>query len=149
MRWLGRGLSNIHRAASWFRPGPLVAEAVILLLIARLLIRFDPLRWWRASLGRVGPCPHLCGKRSNRQVVRAVIRATQRLPLEMICLPRAMAVQWMMRRRQPSALVFGTLPERGTANLRALHAWVEVDAEIIIGNDPTGTDARGLMLVQP
>jgi Transglutaminase-like superfamily len=127
---------------------------MILLLMARVLIHLVPLRWWRASLGRVGSAAHLGVEHGNRlptrQIVRAVIRATQRLPIEMVCLPRAMAVQWMMRRRgQASALVFGILPERGNGDLHALHAWVEVGTEIIIGDDPTRSYARGLALVQP
>lgn len=123
---------------------------MILLLVARLLIRFMPLRWWRGSLGRVSDTASSNSEYPNRRIVRAVNRATQRLPIDLVCLPRAMAVQWMLRRRgQPSALVFGILPERGTGDIHALHAWVEAGGVTIIGNDPTRNYARGLMLVQP
>lgn len=123
---------------------------MILLLIARVLISFVPLRRWRGSLGRIGGAGSTGDAHPYRQIVRAVLRATQRLPLEMVCLPRAMAVQWMLRRRgTPSALVFGIMPERGTGDIHALHAWVEVGAVTIIGEDPTRCYARGLTLVQP
>jgi Transglutaminase-like superfamily len=59
-------------------------------------------------------------------------------------------VQWMLRRRgAPSALVFGIMPDRGTGDIHALHAWVEAGGMVIIGDDPTRSYARGLTLVQP
>lgn len=122
-----------------------------LLLLARVLILLVPLRRWRGSLGRVAPAPS--GTSVNivhRRVVRAVLRATSWLPGDYVCLPRAMAVQWMLRRRgQSSALVFGVLPEHASGDMHALHAWVEVGGEVIVGADPTRTYARGLALVQP
>lgn len=124
---------------------------MLLLVWARVVITLVPLRRWRGTLGRVAPSPP--GTPINmvhRRVVRAVLRATSWLPGDYVCLPRAMAVQWMLRRRgQASALVFGVLPEHASGDLHALHAWVEVGDEVIIGADPTRTYARGLALVQP
>lgn len=124
---------------------------MILLLLARLLILFVPLRRWRSSLGRVAPSPAGTSvSLIHNRVARAVLRATSWLPGDYVCLPRAMAVQWMLRRRgQPSALVFGVLPEHASGDLHALHAWVEVGDVVIMGADPTRTYARGLALVQP
>jgi hypothetical protein len=124
---------------------------MVLLLLARVLITLVPLRRWRGTLGRVAASPS--GSPTtivHRRVARAVLRATSWLPGDYVCLPRAMAVQWMLRRRgQPSALVFGVLPEHATGDLHALHAWVEVGHEVIMGADPTRSYARGLALVQP
>jgi hypothetical protein len=83
-------------------------------------------------------------------IAQAVIRGAQHLPVEVVCLPRAMAVQWMLRRRRrPSALVFGILPQLDSGDIHALHAWVEAGTTIIIGDDPTRSYARGLTLAQP
>lgn len=124
---------------------------MLLLVFARVLITLVPLRRWRGSLGRVAAAPQAVPiSLVHRRVVRAVLRATGWLPGDYVCLPRAMAVQWMLRRRgQPSALVFGVLPEHASGDMHALHAWVEVGNEVIIGADPTRTYARGLELVQP
>lgn len=85
-----------------------------------------------------------------RRVGAAVMRAAERLPGTYVCLPRAMAVQWMLRRRgRPSTLVLGIQPEYASGDLHALHAWVEAGDQVIIGSDPTRTYARGLTLVQP
>jgi hypothetical protein len=129
-----------------------VAEAVVLLLMAVLLIRLAPLRSWRNSLGRIAPAPpdHAVTT-AHRRIARAVVRATEWLPGEYVCLPRAMAVQWMLRRRGlPSALVFGVV-QGGLASgdIHALHAWVETGTTVLIGNDPSRSFARGLTLVQP
>ena len=83
-------------------------------------------------------------------LTRAVERAAARLPGDTVCLPRAMALQWMLRRRgHASALVFGVQSERREGDIHALHAWVEVGGRTVIGADPERTFARGLVLVQP
>ncbi len=107
----------------------------MLLILAKALIHHVPLRWWRISLGRVGG---LCSDMSDRvrvvRVTNAVIRATQRLSGDYVCLPRAMAVQWMLGRRgQSSALVFGVLPGEARGDIHALHAWVECGGQVVIG----------------
>jgi hypothetical protein len=144
-------LSNTPDAQGWLRPRLRVAEAMVLLVLARLLIVAVPLRRWRGTLGRVAPAPE--GTQItvvHRRVAGAVKRAGAWLPGDFVCLPRAMAGQWMLRRRgQPSALVFGVLPEHASGDEHALHAWVETGDAVLIGADPTRTYARGLTLVQP
>lgn len=125
---------------------------MILLVIAVGLIRLVRLRHWRPSLGRMAPSPQdLAVTTAHRRVARAVWRASSWLPGEYVCLPRAMAVQWMLRRRGlPSALVFGVVQGGlGSGDLHALHAWVEAGPAVLIGEDPTRSYARGLTLVQP
>jgi hypothetical protein len=146
--------------AERFRWWVLVAEASYLLIVARALIAFAPLRWWRASLGRVAQnAPEAGGDQARpNHIARAVNRAAARLPLTMVCLPRAMVVQWMLGRRGlHSVLVFGILPEADRSGqggaFDPLHAWVEAGGHIIIGEDGSGGDGnaayrRGLMLVQ-
>jgi Transglutaminase-like superfamily len=149
MIWQRRVLSFLPDV---LRPRARVAEAMILLIGARLLVRFVPMRHWRGSLGRVGggDITSVAPARDDRRAIRAIIRVTQRLPIEMPCLPRAMAAQWMLARRgTPSALVFGILPEQARGDIHALHAWVEVGGQIVIGNDPGRAYHRCLVLVQP
>lgn len=133
-----------------------VAEAMLLLLAARLLIAYVPMRWWRGSLGRVAAGQKLATDAGNKPpriaalVVAAVQRAAQRLPLEMLCLPRAMAVQWMLRRRRcPSILVFGIGGEAPQRKRYDLHAWVETHGMTVIGADLERTYHRGLCIEQP
>ena len=145
-------MSSTPDAPGWLKPRARVAEAMVLLVIALLLVRLAPMRWWRRSLGRMAPSAASGSSTiAHRRIARAVVRATGWLPGEYVCLPRAMTVQWMLRRRGlPSALVFGV--ERGglaSGDLHALHAWVEAGDDILIGEDPTRTYVRGLTLVQP
>lgn len=126
------------------------AEAMILLLLAKCLIRAVPLHRWRATLGRIGDPVSAQPGPAHRTISRSVADAARKLPGEYVCLPRAMAVQWMLRRRGlASAIVFGVAPPQTGGKPFALHAWVEVGGHIIIGDDPTINYARGLMLVQP
>lgn len=72
--------------------------------------------------------------RVPRRVGRIVGKVARRLPFRALCLPQAMAAQWMLRRRGVrSQLVFGA--RRGTAPDRALefHAWLIVAGECVIG----------------
>jgi hypothetical protein len=63
-----------------------------------------------------------------------VERACQRLPGTSKCLPRAMALHWMLRRRsRPSQLVIAVLPQQDRGAIEDLHAWVASGEEILIG----------------
>ena len=123
-----------------------------MLLIARLLIAAVPMRLWRGSLGKVEALVnggHVKDDRLPRLIARSVRRACEFVPSAMACLPRAMAAQWMLGRRGVhSALVFGILPDARRSETDALHAWVEVGGEIIIGDTGESEYRRGLVLVQ-
>jgi hypothetical protein len=109
---------------------------------ARLLIAILPFHRWRASLG--GTVSHkdaegdsATSRRDASRLARVVGRAADRLPFETKCLPRAMTLSWLLtRRRIPHAIVFAvrTAPARGSAD--SLHAWVEVDGAIVMGDLP-------------
>lgn len=123
------------------RPGTwrwrlLVAEAMACLIAARTLIglvRFDR---WRALLGEP------LGEGKTRAVpseaasilARAVQRGADRLPFTAKCLPRAVALHWMLRRRGlPSELVITVLDPQRRGESDAVHAWVEAGGTILIG----------------
>ena len=120
-------------------------EAVPLLLLARLLVKYVPMRRWRHRLSTVeepvGPPPE--GRRLGRKVARVVRRVARHVPFRAVCLPQAMAAQWMLRRRGiPSRLFFGArrrlrpetvLPEDGLASGMDFHAWLTVGDACVLG----------------
>jgi hypothetical protein len=118
-----------------------VAEAAILLIVARALVAWVPFRWWRSSLGamqdpKFGDAVALIPSQAAaaRAVARALERADSRLPLHFKCLPRAMATQWMLRRRSiPAAVVLGVLVAESRGTINDLHAWVTTGNCVLIG----------------
>jgi len=109
------------------------------IVFAQLLIRFVPLRRWRGSLGQLRgvPAPDAGvpgASREARAGARRVERAAARLPIHSKCLPRAMALQWMMRDlRQASTLVIAVRRGHREDDPHNFHAWVEQGGEMIIG----------------
>ena len=113
---------------------------MVWLALARFLIRYVRFRRWRRLLG--DPCPaetaqpaHAgCADAVPRRLARAVERAAPRLPGESRCLARAMALQWMLRRRDfGSAVHMGVRAGSRRGKLDDLHAWVTCSGEILIG----------------
>lgn len=116
---------------------------MLLLVAARILVRFVPLRYWRSSV--VHPERQELqatddGWPAIRAVIRAVNRATQRMPIEMVCLPRAMVAQWMLARRGfTPRLVFGVARGEAAEPAYAFHAWVEIQGRIVMGDGQNRT----------
>lgn len=107
-----------------------------MLLAARLLIAFVRFGRWRGTLGSPteaqGP-PGSDDPAGLRPVLAAHRRALVRLPLRLKCLPRSMALHWMLRRRGiASVLAIGALPRhgRGRGHIDDLHAWVWVNGQV-------------------
>ena len=116
----------------------LVFEAALLLALANALVRGVRFRYWRYWLGRVetpdGPRPAPGPHRQDERLAAAVERAAARLPFVSKCLPRAMALHWMLlRRHRASILVMAILPGTARGTLDDLHAWVEADGRILVG----------------
>lgn len=114
-----------------------VAQAAVLLLIARGLVAAVPMRFWRGSLGTIVPQDTPAAARdvppAMYPIVSAVERATLRLPLHFKCLPRAMAVQWMAHQRGVACtLRIGIDREHE----EQLHAWIDCGAVTVIGRVP-------------
>ena len=115
-------------------------EAMAWLVLARLLIAQVPFGRWRPWLGApVAPQAgdihlRLDANLVARRLARAVARAAGRLPGESRCLARAMALQWMLRRRgMGGVLLIGVLPGSARGSLDDLHAWVTRSGEVLIG----------------
>jgi len=121
-----------------------VAEAASALLTARLLVAAVPFGSWRRSLGRVlvGAGPEAgTDPPALKPLLDAHGRALERLPWEFKCLPRAVALHWMLRRRGiASVLSIGALPRhgRGRGTIDDLHAWVTVNGVVRHGDSEEG-----------
>lgn len=125
-------------------------EAALALLGARGLIAFVPFARWRSWLGDpvqppgdiaapsgLPPSEPTPGQREAGRLARHVDRAAARLPLPLKCLPRAMALSWMLRRRNIAhLLVLAARPGHARGGEDDLHAWVEVNGLIVLGNLP-------------
>ena len=137
-------------------------EAALLLLLARLLVAHVPMRHWRRWLVTTEepapaggppadshvafsagdpeePAPageHLARvpqQRLPQRVARIVRRVARHVPFPAVCLPQAMALQWMLRRRGvASRLFFGARRKTQDSGLD-FHAWLTVGGECVIG----------------
>lgn len=118
-----------------------MAEAGFLLAVARALVAGVPFRRWSASLGMIAPVaePHSVPLPAPlalraRRAARAVEQCAGLLPFETRCLPRAMALAWMLRRRRiPASLLMGVAEMVRRGSLDDLHAWISCNGEIIVG----------------
>lgn len=129
----------------WCRIHAQLAEAAVLLALSRLLVDFVRFGRWRGVLGRVVPAgptnrsdeDREAPEQRDRYLSRVVDRAASRLPFACRCLPRAMALHWMLTRRgKRTTLVIGVLPGPRRGRLDDLHAWVELNGEVLIGVSP-------------
>ena len=117
-------------------------EAVAWLALARLLVAHVRFGRWRPWLGTpVAPQAGDATLRldinlAQRRLARAVVRAAGRLPGESRCLPQAMALHWMLRRRGLGGVLHvGVLPGEARGTLDDLHAWVTRGGEVLLGAD--------------
>ena len=125
--------------AGWHWRGR-VAEAMVRLVLARLLVTCIPLRRWSRLLGQINLIPSAGdgADEATRVLARAVTHGAAWLPFETKCLPRAIALHTLLRRTgHTSHLVIGVLGSSSRASkqgsLEDLHAWVETNGEVIIG----------------
>jgi aryl-alcohol dehydrogenase-like predicted oxidoreductase len=124
----------LSEAIEAWRARAATLRAIALLLLARGLIAAVPLRHWRSNLGQAK------GRSDRRRTVRLaaqIERAAWRLPLATKCLPRAMALSWLLRREGlEHTLVLALRPPGQRESADALHAWIEVSGEIVLGELP-------------
>lgn len=132
-----------------------VAEALCLLIFAKFLVRVVRLGIWRSTLGDLidgglpasqvdAPAHNIAPTKTFAEasrLARSVFRASGRIPGYTKCLPRAVALQWMLKRRAiASHLIIAALKPTATAEETAsdgkpdpFHAWVERDGNMLIG----------------
>lgn len=105
-------------------------EALAMLAWARFLIRFVPVRWWRARMGPIGAqamAPLDPQQRAQAYAARRwIARVSAHVPFSAMCLPQALAARWMLARRGiATELHFGARPaQSGGAERYDLHAWL-------------------------
>ena len=111
-------------------------EAVALLVLARLLVRFAQFSSWRSRLGWPGSAN--AGQEAfARRLARHVERAATRLPGASRCLSQAMALSWMLRaQRVPHSVALMVRPKESRGGTDDLHAMVRCGAAIVLGNLP-------------
>lgn len=109
-------------------------EAMAGLAAARAVIAFAPLERWHGHLGLAGAASEAELAEAQR-LARHVDRAAGRLPFASKCLPRAIALSRMLRRRRIShRMMLAARPVETRTGNDDLHAWVEVGKTIVIGN---------------
>ena len=135
---LGDWMTNTWRA-HWPLPWSRVAgwprgvEAAALLGLARLLVKHVPMRYWRRWL-TTADAPPAPPRRDLARAIARSVRSVGRRRLNAVCLPQAMAGQWMLRRRGvASRLWFGVRRAQGDADEMEYHAWLTVDGECVLG----------------
>lgn len=131
-----------------------VLRVAAFLAVARLLVCFVPLHIWRASIGQVVPAAaDVNGASSDtrspfdriihnsdseklaeaRWLGRCVNRAARYLPGKSRCLPKAVALHWILRLRHIPAQTVIAFRIDDRSGPDAYHAWVELNGEMVIG----------------
>ena len=111
-----------------------LAEALLFLMVARLVLRWLPFRQLTRLLSRPVP-KELLGqarRQARREVRRALLVLWRRGPLPSTCFHRGIAAQLMLRRRGVASVLYygaATLPGRGLTG----HVWVRDGAAWVVG----------------
>ncbi|WP_157668159.1 lasso peptide biosynthesis B2 protein [Croceicoccus marinus] len=120
----------------------LTLEALALLPLARLLVDRVPLKFWRGSLGAIVSKDLLgnpaTGREADRRLPSALARRVERaaaiVPFHTKCLPRAVTLHWMLRRRGIAALLVIARRRGENPSPDFYHAWVETGGDMLIGH---------------
>lgn len=105
---------------------------------ARLIVAALPFNWWSGTLGGTdkGRGPDVADADARRFAAH-VEWAAKLLPFSTKCLPRSMALSWILRSmRIDHCVVFAVRPAGQRGSDDQLHAWVEIAAEKIFGDLP-------------
>lgn len=126
----------------------LLLEAFALLGVARLLVLTIPFRWLAVSLGthmrESAPEAEPAELQQARLIGQAVRSAANNTPWESVCLPQAIAGQWMLKRRHVSATLYlGVVKADAKPGQLAAHAWLRCGVAILTG----GTGHRQFTVV--
>lgn len=115
----------------------LSSEAILSLLVARLVLALFSFRGITGLVSRPSRKPQLSGRERRRArliVNRAIFGASRLLPLKNTCFHRAIAAYFMLRRRGVSTTLYygaAILPGRGLTG----HVWLQDSREFIVGRD--------------
>lgn len=105
--------------------------------MARLVVSTIAFDRWRDTLGGTPGREFKERSTDARRFAAHTEWAAKLLPFATKCLPRAMALSWMLRRRRiRHVVVIAVRPAEMRDSPDALHAWVEVAGETILGDLP-------------
>jgi hypothetical protein len=113
-------------------------EAFVMLSWARFLIKLVPVKMWQSHMAVSARNPATVSltereRKAGKLVARMIKMAVRNAPVELVCLPQALAARWMLRRRGiESDLSIGT--KLGEAGDRDFHAWLKVQELWITGH---------------
>jgi hypothetical protein len=116
----------------------LLLEAFALLGVARLTVLILPFKWLAFSLGRrmneSGTLISASDLQHARMVGQAIRSAAHNTPWKNVCLPRAVAAQWMLKRRRIAATLYlGVKKDDKKPEKLAAHAWLRCGDVILTG----------------
>ena len=110
----------------------LLIEAVAALGAAAAAIRLLPFK--RAVRLGSRPLPGKSAAQVSPDLAWSVEAAARRVPWRALCFQKALALQWMLRRRGVDARLHYGLAHDPAGELEA-HVWVAADGRVIIGGD--------------
>lgn len=118
----------------------LLLEAVVLLGLARLLVLTIPFRWLAHTLGAHMREATVAVASADLEMARligqAVRSAAGNTPWQSVCLPQAVAGQWMLKRRGISATLYlGVTKAENKPEQLAAHAWLRCGDQILTGRE--------------
>lgn len=118
------------------------AFAMLQMMLAIMLVRFVPMRFWRRSLGALSHGGAITARKLDEAALREarrlschVVRGGGHFPFTVKCLPQAMVLQWQLRaHRIPGSLVIAALRDHQSRVQDPYHAWVELEGIMVLGN---------------
>jgi hypothetical protein len=116
----------------------LLIEAFILLSLARLAVHALPFKCLAVTLGRhmneSGTQISASDLHHARLIGQAIRSAANNSPWESVCLPQAVAGQWMLKRRHIVATLYlGVVKDDNKPEKLAAHAWLRCGDLILTG----------------
>ena len=109
---------------------------MLALVWSRLLVRRVKFARWRGALGLAGEADP-AQQQDALLLGRHVERAAARLPGTAKCLPQALALSWMLRRRGIAhRVVLMVRPRQQRGGIDDLHAMVHCGARVALGELP-------------
>jgi hypothetical protein len=114
----------------------LLLEAGVYLVAARLLLLVMPFNRIAPIIGKTGRTSDdgvpSTQEASARRIGWAIGAVARRSPLPLVCLPQAMAAQWMLHRRSLSGTLYLGVAKNDQGALEA-HAWTRCGRAVLTG----------------
>ncbi len=133
-------MSKLRRRVSWFfalgwRDKALVAECIAMLAAARVALRTIQSRKLLPGAGHVTPGSGASAPPAAAVRVGATLeKIAPAMPFRAMCLEKALAGQWMLRRRGIRTTLFLGMAKEGSTYLA--HAWLRCNGATITGDGP-------------